>query len=109
MADRIDVSHDELAMALRLWIRASPPLIWREDQRYEALKLDKRHDPSKEPDPKGDLAMYIADRFIIANWTVSREVYVVVDKSTGANARPSKADTSPGHPRTPRGPSCADP
>lgn len=81
---RIDVPWDELATAIRLWIRGSPSLIWREDARYEQLRVEKRHDPSKAPDPRGDLAMYLADRFARLDWRVTRpELMPILDKSSG--------------------------
>lgn len=79
---RIDVHWDELAVAIRLWIRTSPAMIWREDSRYEALRVQKRHDPSRAPDPRGDLAAFLADRFARMDWRVTRpEPAPVVDRS----------------------------
>jgi hypothetical protein len=69
---RIIVSLEELGTALRLWIRASPRAIWMRDELYEQLKAAKRHDPAKAPDPRGDLAAYITDRFAMAKWEVTR-------------------------------------
>lgn len=72
MGERIKVGIEELGVAIRLWIRASPTGIWKRDELYESLKAEKRHDPSKAPDPRGDLAAYITDRFARANWEVTR-------------------------------------
>jgi hypothetical protein len=69
---RIRVSLEELVTAIRLWIRCSPAHIWRRDELYERLKAEKRHDPAKAPDPQGDLAAYITDRFHRADWQVTR-------------------------------------
>lgn len=82
---RIDVDWDELATAVRLWIRSAPALIWRADEQYEQLKAQKRHDPSRAPDPRGDLAADITDRFARLDWRVSwPEPSPVVDASSGA-------------------------
>ena len=69
---QITVCLEELVTSIRLWIRASPRHIWKADELYEKLKLEKRHDPSKAPDPQGDLAAYITDRFARADWQVTR-------------------------------------
>jgi hypothetical protein len=69
---RVDVSIEEFTLAIRLWIRGSPPSIWKRDQLYEELRSQKRHDPSKAPDPRGDLAAYITDQFVRAGWEVTR-------------------------------------
>jgi hypothetical protein len=69
---RIPVSIEELCTAIRLWIRASPRYIWKTDELYEKLKAEKRHDPSRAPDPQGDLAAYITDRFARQDWQVTR-------------------------------------
>ena len=69
---RIAVSLEELGTAIRLWIRAAPPSIWNRDEQYERLKAMKRHDPMRAPDPRGDLAAWITDRFVRARWEVSR-------------------------------------
>jgi hypothetical protein len=77
---RIDVPWDELAIAIRLWIRATPTLIWRADEQYEQLRAQKRHDPGRAPDPRGDLAAYLTDRFARLDWRVTRpEPAPVVD------------------------------
>lgn len=70
---RINVTEDELDMAIRLWIRLTPPHIWRVDEAYERLRAEKRHDPSKAPDPKRDLAAYIVAKFRQAGWEITRE------------------------------------
>jgi hypothetical protein len=69
---RIAVSIEELGTAIRLWIRAAPPSIWNRDEQYERLKAMKRHDPMRAPDPRGDLAAWITDRFVRADWRVTR-------------------------------------
>ena len=69
---RIAVSIEELGQAIRLWIRAAPPSIWKHDEQYERLKTMKRHDPMRAPDPRGDLAAWITDRFVRAGWQVDR-------------------------------------
>lgn len=69
---RIVVSLEELGQAIRLWIRGSPTSIWKRDELYEQLKAQKRHDPDRAPDPRGDLAAYITDRFAMAKWEVTR-------------------------------------
>ena len=69
---RIVVTLHELSVALRLWIRGSPPYIWRKDELYEQLKAARRHDPAKAPDPQGDLAAYLTDRLARAKWEVTR-------------------------------------
>jgi hypothetical protein len=71
-AQRFDVSIEEFGQAIRLWIRGSPPSIWKRDQLYEELRSQKRHDPSKAPDPRGDLAAYITDQLVRAGWQVTR-------------------------------------
>lgn len=77
---RIDVDWDELATAVRLWIRSAPALIWRADEQFEQLKAQKRHDPNRAPDPRGDLAAFITDRFARLDWRVTRpEPAPVVD------------------------------
>ena len=79
---RIDVPWDELAVAIRLWVRSTPALIWRADEQYEQLKAQKRHDPTRAPDPRGDLAAYLADRFARLDWRVTRpEPLPIVDQS----------------------------
>jgi hypothetical protein len=69
---RLVVSLEELGTAIRLWIRGSPTAIWKRDELYEQLRAEKRHDPEKAPDPRGDLAAYITDRFARARWEVTR-------------------------------------
>jgi hypothetical protein len=69
---RIDVGIEELSVAIRLWIRAAPPSIWRRDEQYEMLRAQRRHDPERAPDPRGDLAAWITERFVRAGWTVTR-------------------------------------
>jgi hypothetical protein len=70
MPDPISVAPDELTLTLRLWIRAAPKWIWKRDLDYERARAEKRHDPSREPDPQGDLAAYLADRFVRTGWMV---------------------------------------
>jgi hypothetical protein len=69
---RADVTLEELGTAIRLWIRCSPPGIWRADQIYEELRAQKKHDPSKAPDPRGDLAAFLTDKFARQDWRVTR-------------------------------------
>lgn len=69
---RTDVTIEELGTAIRLWIRSSPPGIWRRDQVYEELRSQKRHDPSKAPDPRSDLAAFLTDHFARQDWRVTR-------------------------------------
>lgn len=74
-------------MAIRLWLRGAPEWIWQRDVEYERLKLEKRHDPSKAPDPKGDLAAYLTDRFVQVKWTVSREQPENIFEGVGEGSR----------------------
>jgi hypothetical protein len=90
MGERITVSIDELGEAIRLWIRASPRHIWRPDELYEALKAQKRHDPSKAPDPRSDLAAWITDKFARANWEATRPVPELVVDKTGTGNDPRR-------------------
>lgn len=84
MTRRITVSLEELVTAIRLWIRASPRHIWKADELYEKLKTAKRHDPSRAPDPQGDLAAYITDRFGRQDWQVTRpEIEFPGERSPG--------------------------
>jgi hypothetical protein len=58
-------------------------LIWRADEQYEQLKSQKRHDPLRAPDPRGDLAAYLTDRFARLDWRVSRpQPAPVIDRSS---------------------------
>jgi hypothetical protein len=83
---RIEVPWDELATAIRLWVRGSPSLIWRRDEQYEELRVLKRHDPSKAPDPRGDLAAYLTDRFARLDWQVTRPVPQNIFEGIGEGA-----------------------
>ena len=68
---RIAVTRERLAMSIGIWLRLAPKYIWRKSEAYERLVEQKRHDPREAPDPHGDLAKHLADRFIQAGWEVT--------------------------------------
>lgn len=87
MAESLDITSEELSMALRLWIRAAPASIWKRNLLYEQLRAEKRHDPSKAPDPRGDLAAYLTDRFLQAGWMLTRPVPENIFEGVGEGSR----------------------
>ena len=68
---RIAISRERLATSIRIWIRLAPKRIWRKSEDYERLVEAKRHDPKDAPDPHGELADYLAERFGRADWEIT--------------------------------------
>ena len=70
---RISVTAEQLASALLVWLRVAPQRLWLKNERYEQLKAEKRQRFEDVPDPKKDLAAYLAGRFADAKWEISYE------------------------------------
>ncbi|MDB5671822.1 MAG: hypothetical protein JWO25_2781 [Alphaproteobacteria bacterium] len=70
---RINVTAEQLASALLVWLRVAPQRLWLKNERYEQLKAEKRQRFEDVPDPKKDLATYLAARFGDAKWEISYE------------------------------------
>lgn len=68
---RITVTPEKLVTSLLVWLRMAPKRIWRKSEEYERLREGKRHDPEQAPDPHGELAEYLAERFQQSHWEVS--------------------------------------
>ena len=68
---RISVTAEQLASALLVWLRVAPQRLWLKNERYEQLKAEKRQRFEDVPDPKKDLAAYLAGRFADAKWEIS--------------------------------------
>jgi hypothetical protein len=69
---RIVVGGRKLALVIRSWLRATPERLWGSDPNYEALKSLKRHDPELAPDPRREVADYIAARIEELDWEVTQ-------------------------------------
>jgi hypothetical protein len=68
---RITVTPDKLKLAFRIWLRVMPKHVWRRFEAYERKMADKRHLPEDEPDARGELADYLAERFAAAHWEIT--------------------------------------
>jgi hypothetical protein len=68
---RVVIAGKQLAVVLRGWLRSTPDRLWGSDPNYEQLKALKLHDPSFEPDPRREVAEYIAARLEELEWEVS--------------------------------------
>jgi hypothetical protein len=66
---RITIAGKHLAVVLKGWLRSTPDRLWGKDENYEALKALKRQ--GEAPDPRRDIADYIAARLEEAGWEVS--------------------------------------
>ena len=73
MGKRIKIEGKQLATVIYVWLRAVPKWAWGEEPDYARLKKQKRHDPSKEPDPKHLAAELIAAKLQELDWEVSYE------------------------------------
>ena len=70
MGERIRIEGRQLAAVIYVWLRSLPRWVWGEEPGYARLKKQKRHDPSKEPDPKQLTSELIAQRLEELGWTV---------------------------------------
>jgi hypothetical protein len=70
---RISVTAEQLASAILVWLRVAPQRLWLKNETYERLKAEKRQRPEDVPDPKKDLAAYLAARFEVAKWEITYE------------------------------------
>lgn len=68
---RVAVTPEKLVTALLIWLRLAPKRIWRKSEAYERLKAEKRHAPEEAPDPHGELAEYLGEKFQQARWEVT--------------------------------------
>ena len=73
MGKRIKIEGKQLATVIYVWLRAVPKWAWGEEPDYARLKKQKRHDPSKEPDPQHLAAELIAAKLQELDWEVSYE------------------------------------
>jgi hypothetical protein len=71
MTSRIAIAGKQLAVVIRCWLRSTPDRLWGTDPNYEQLKALKRHDPTLAPDPRREVADYIAARLDELDWEVS--------------------------------------
>ncbi len=74
MADsRIDVSSEELATALAVWIKTAPKRIWWDYWKHSetVAKWSAGSDPFDRFDPRDAMAAYLAGKFRQANWAIS--------------------------------------
>jgi hypothetical protein len=58
-------------VVIKVWLRATPDRLWGKDPNFEKLKALKRHDPDSAPDPRMEVAEYIAARLQELDWEVS--------------------------------------
>lgn len=70
MDKRIAISFEELATAMTIWLRVMPKRIWQELETHHLLANQKRQGP--KPDPRRDVAEYLAGQFARMRWHVSR-------------------------------------
>jgi hypothetical protein len=68
---RVAIAGKQLAVIIRGWLRSTPERLWGKDENYERLKALKRHDPDAAPDPRREVADYIAARLEELGWEVS--------------------------------------
>ena len=68
---RVIVTPEKLVTALLVWLRLAPKRIWRKSEAYERQRAEKRHDPEQAPNPHGELAEYLAERFQQSDWEVT--------------------------------------
>ena len=71
MSSRIVIAGKQLAVVMRGWLRSTPDRLWGSDPNYEQLKALKRHDPTLAPDPRREVADYLASRLDELEWEVS--------------------------------------
>lgn len=65
---RILVSPEQLRRAFRVWMRVLPTYLWRRHEQHLRMMADRRLRPEDRPDPKADLADYMADKFLESGW-----------------------------------------
>jgi hypothetical protein len=68
---RITVTPEKLVTSLIVWLRIAPKRIWRKSEEYERRRAEKRHSSAEAPDPHGELADYLAERFQQSGWEVT--------------------------------------
>jgi len=68
---RITIGGRQLAVVIRGWLRATPDRLWGTDPNYAKLVEQKRHNPDHAPDPRREVADYIAARLGELSWEVS--------------------------------------
>ena len=68
---RILVTPEQLRRAFRVWMRVLPAYLWRRHEQHLRMAADRRSRPEDRPDPKADLADYMADKFVQAGWEAS--------------------------------------
>jgi hypothetical protein len=68
---RIVIAGKQLGVVIRGWLRSTPDRLWGKDPNYERLKALKRQGAGDEPDPRREVADYIAARLEELNWEVS--------------------------------------
>jgi hypothetical protein len=68
---RVVITGRPLAVVIRGWLRSTPERLWGKDHSYEKLKKLGRHDPEFAPDPRLEVAEYIASRLDELGWEVS--------------------------------------
>ena len=90
---RISVTAEQLASALLVWLRVAPQRLWLKNERYEQLKAEKRQRFEDVPDPKKDLAAYLAGRFAEAKWEISYE-----EPKHPGSPPPKRIETEPARP-----------
>jgi hypothetical protein len=84
---RIVVTAEQLRMAFRVWMTVAPSWFWRKNEKLERLKAEKRHTVEMLGDPRGELADYMADKFLQAEWEASYpEPVPVVDRRPAPGA-----------------------
>jgi hypothetical protein len=80
----LPVPQDELARAVTVWLRTSPPSIWKAFTDAMVLQVLRRAD--SRFDPVAPLAEHIAAKLVQAGWTVTRVEPGMV-RSPGASQR----------------------
>ena len=68
---RIVIAGKQLGAVIKGWLRSTPDRLWGKDPNYERLKALKRQGTDDEPDPRREVADYIAARLDELNWEVS--------------------------------------
>jgi hypothetical protein len=68
---RITVTQDELLTWFIVQLRLLPEGVWRKNEEEERKRAEKRWTSGEFPDPKVELAKYLAGKFAKAGWEAS--------------------------------------
>jgi hypothetical protein len=71
MPERIRISGKQLAIVIKVWLRAVPEWCFGEEPKYAKLKAQKRHDPFAEPDARSIISDRIAAEIDRLEWEVT--------------------------------------